>query len=50
MFLYHYFEKEREPFLNLSDLTDEEAYKIHNDLQEGNNAFARRNSDGRYMH
>ena len=50
MFLYHYFEKERGPFLSLSDLTDEEAYKIHNDLEEDNNAFARRNSDGRYIY
>jgi len=50
MFLYHYFEKERGPFISLSDLTDEEAYKIHISLQEGNNAFARRNTDGKYMH
>ena len=50
MFLYHYFEKEKGPFLSLSDLTDEEAYNIHVSLQEGSNAFARRNADGMYMH
>ena len=28
MYLYHYFEKSRKPFLNISDLNDEEAEAI----------------------
>jgi len=50
MYLYHYFEKGRTPFLTLSDLSDEEAIKIHNSLEEEGNIFAKRNSDGKYMY
>ena len=32
MFLYHYFEKEKGPFITLSDLPDDEAVKIHKSL------------------
>jgi hypothetical protein len=49
MFLYHYFENERKPFLSLSDLSDEEAIKIHKSLEKDNNIFSKRNSDGKYM-
>ncbi len=49
MFLYHYFERERGPFLSLSDLTDEEAKKIQDALKEDNNIYCRRDSDGTYM-
>jgi hypothetical protein len=46
MFLYHYFEKERGPFLSLSDLTDEEAKKIQDALEEDNNIYCRRKKTG----
>lgn len=49
MDLYHYFEKGRTPFLSLSDLPDEIAMKIHNNLEVDNNIFSKRNSDGKYM-
>jgi hypothetical protein len=49
MFLYHYFENERKPFLSLSDLSDEEAIRIHKTLEKDNNIFSKRNSDGKYM-
>jgi hypothetical protein len=48
-FLYHYFEKERGPFLSLSNLSDNEAHKIGEDLKEENNIFTKRNPDGQYM-
>jgi hypothetical protein len=49
MFLYHYFEKERGPFITLSDLSDEKAVEIHDSLEMGENNFAKRNFDGKYM-
>ena len=49
MFLYHYFEKERGPFMTLSDLSDEKATKIHGSLEIGENNFAKRNFDGKYI-
>jgi len=49
MFLYHYFEKERGPFLSLSSLPDEEAVEIHENLESNNNIFARRNFDRKYI-
>ena len=36
MYLYHYFEKSRGPFLTLSDLSKENAAKILNDLKNEN--------------
>ena len=41
MYLYHYFEKERGPFLNLSDLTDDEAIQLLNDYSTKNRKMAR---------
>ena len=35
--------------MTLSDLTDEKALEVHHSLQDGNNIFARRNQDNRYM-
>ena len=49
MFLYHYFDNERKPFLSLSDLSDQEAIMIHKKLEKDNNIFSKRNSDGKYM-
>jgi len=49
MYLFHYYEKERTPFLNLSDLTDEEAIRLHTKLANENNAFAMRDPNGQYM-
>lgn len=49
LYLYHYFEKERSPFLTLSDLPEGEAEQVHLDLQEGGNVFALRNQAGDYM-
>lgn len=49
MFLYHYFEREREPFLSLSNSTDEEAQKTQDALKADNNIYVRRDSDGTYM-
>ena len=48
MFLCHYFDKRREPFLSLSDLSDEEALKIHKALES--NLFCKRNRDSLYMY
>ena len=52
MYLYHYFDKRKIPFLNLSDLTDEEAIKLHTNLSAENNErniFAERDANGQYM-
>jgi hypothetical protein len=49
MFLYHYYEKGKTPFLSLSDLSDEEALKIHKALESEGNIFYKRNRDGQYM-
>ena len=49
MYLFHYYEKGRTPFLNLSDLTDEEAIRLHTKLANENNAFAMRDPNGQYM-
>jgi hypothetical protein len=49
MYLYHYYEKGRTPFLNLSDLTDEEAIRLHTELTAENDNFAKRDADGQYM-
>jgi hypothetical protein len=49
MYLSHYFEKGQEPFLSLSDLSDDEAIKIHKTLETENNIFNKRNKDGQYM-
>jgi hypothetical protein len=38
MYLYHYFEKERGPFLTLSDLPDDEIKKLLNQFRKENNA------------
>ena len=49
MYLFHYYEKGRTPFLNLSDLTDEEAVKLHTTLSAENSSFASRDANGAYM-
>jgi len=49
MFLYHYFEKEKGPFITLSDLHDDEAIKIHNSLEINDNNFSKRNFDRKYI-
>jgi len=49
MFLYHYFEKEKGPFITLSDLPDDEAVKIHKSLEINENNFSKRNFDGKYI-
>jgi hypothetical protein len=49
MYLYHYYEKGRTPFLNLSDLTDEEAIQLHTKLTTENENFAKRDADGQYI-
>jgi hypothetical protein len=49
MYLYHYFEKGRRPFLNLSELTDEEAIQLHARLATENDNFAKRDSNGQYI-
>jgi hypothetical protein len=49
LYLYHYYEKEKGPFLSLSDLSDEEAKKVQDALKEGDNIYAKRDSDGQYM-
>ncbi|MCL2498805.1 MAG: hypothetical protein FWE90_00535 [Defluviitaleaceae bacterium] len=49
MYLFHYYEKRRKPFLNLSDLTDEESIRLHTKLASENPNFAKRDDNGRYM-
>ncbi|MCL2350648.1 MAG: hypothetical protein FWC67_04110 [Defluviitaleaceae bacterium] len=49
MHLYHYFEKAREPFLNLSDLSAEESALLHAKPTNENGSFAKRDHDGQYM-
>lgn len=49
MYLYHYYEKGRTPFLNLSDLSDEEAIRLHTKLSAENENFAKRDANGQYM-
>lgn len=48
-YLYHYFEKERGPFLSLSELSDEEAKKVQDALKKDDNIYVKRDSDGQYM-
>lgn len=50
MNLYHYFEKGNEPFLTLSDLSNEEAKKTQDRLKEDDNVYLKRDYDGMYMH
>jgi len=40
-YLYHYFEKERGPFLNLSALNDDEAIQLLTDFSAKNRKMAR---------
>lgn len=42
MNLYHYFEKEKGPFVNLSELPLDEAQKIQDNLQNEGKVFAAR--------
>lgn len=49
LYLYHYYEREKGPFLSLSDLSDEDAKKVHDSLKEDNNIYVKRDSDGQYM-
>lgn len=49
MFLYHYHEKGRPPFMNLSDLPNDDAIKLHTKLSGENKSFAARDADGQYM-
>jgi hypothetical protein len=49
MYLFHYYEKGRTPFLNLSDLPVEEAIQLHTKLTAENNNFAKRDDNGQYM-
>ena len=49
MFLYHYYEKSRKPFLTLSDLTNEEAVKIHTELETEHDNFVNRSANGQYI-
>jgi hypothetical protein len=53
MYLYHYFEKENGPFLNLSDLNDDEAIQVQIDLAAQHQVYAKRYSkryaNGQYI-
>ena len=49
MYLFHYYEKGKQPFLNLSDLSDEEAVQLHTKLTAENEIFALRDANGQYM-
>ncbi|MCL2696536.1 MAG: hypothetical protein FWE74_00480 [Oscillospiraceae bacterium] len=49
MYLYHYYERGRTPFLSLSDLSDEEALTLHKTFEIEGNIFNKRNADGKYM-
>ena len=46
MFLYHYFEKSKKPFLSLSALALEEAAEIQNRLISENKTFAAQRNEG----
>lgn len=46
MYLYHYFERQRGPLLNLSDLPVSEAQHILNGLKEDNQTFAAHRYEG----
>ena len=45
MFLYHYYEKKNGPFLNLSDLSFEEAKQIQDSLCKDGKVFASQRND-----
>lgn len=45
-FFYHYFEKERGPFLNLSDMNIPEAQSILDGIKKESNTFAAQRYDG----
>ena len=49
MHLYHYFEKETGPFVSLSDLSDDEAQKIIDNLICENKTLAAKTHGGDYM-
>ena len=53
MYLYHYFENENGPFLNLSDLNDDEAIQVQIDLSAKSKIYAKRYSkryaNGQYI-
>lgn len=49
MKLFHYFERGTRPLRTLSDLSDAEAAAVQNALKDGENVYARRDYDGRYM-
>lgn len=49
MQLYHYFEKERGPFLTLSDLSHEESVRVHRVLETEGGIFLARGANGEYM-
>lgn len=40
IYLYHYYEKRKGPFINLSELSDEEAKRIQDDLRDEKKVFA----------
>lgn len=46
IYLYHYFEKQKGPFLNLSDLPILDAQKIQNELKNANKVFAAKRNEG----
>lgn len=46
MVLYHYYERERGPLLNLSDLPIDQAQAILNGIKAANNTFAAHRYDG----
>lgn len=48
MFLYHYYEKKNGPFLNLSDLSFEEAKQIQDSLIKDGKVFASQRN-GKYL-
>lgn len=49
MYLFHYYEKSRKPFLNLSDLPQDEAIQLHAELAKEHQNFANRDAHGQYM-
>jgi hypothetical protein len=49
MFLYHYFYKGRDPFLTLSDLSDDDAVNMHKNLEKNYDLMVKRNFDGKYV-
>jgi len=49
MYLYHYFEKVRGPFLNISDLNDDEAIQLLAAFSADNKIMAKRDSKGPYI-